>query len=561
MKTRFIILFMISFLICCNVGFCNEKNENKNGELLAKAATQTLQIVSSPELNDLATSWLAGYGLLHPEQEIVLSCQSEVTPLKEGNLYLLSNNQAWERDKQVWKMVIGHDLVVPVINTKNPLYGEITKKGVTSDDLAKLISEGANWSMVIDGSPTVPVKCYITDNQKVTTKIAGFTKKDQSATGATIVTTAAELISLVQKDVNAIGFCKLTDALNKENNEFAAQIGIVPIDKNRNGRIDSFENIYTNPLTLTRGAWIGKYPRELCGDIYAISASKPINQPALDFMTYITGVGQDYIKASGYSILSSTERKANMLLLSSPVTPSDSDKKAPFIPLSWLLSLGAIILIMLFAVLYNLKRTKRPAIEGEDIETTPALNENSILAPRGLFYDKTHTWAFMEQDGMVKIGIDDFIKHVTGPITQLKMKSPGEKVRKGEKILTVIRDGKQLNLHSPVSGFIRKQNESLLASPAKINTTQFTDAWVYQIEPANWLREVNFMFMFDKYREWLEDEFSRLKDFLAASANSNTVVYQHVVLQDGGELKDNVLSDLGPEVWEDFQTRFIDTSK
>jgi len=561
MKTRFIILFMISFLLCCNGGFCNEKNENKNGELLAKAATQTLQIVCSPELNELATSWLAGYGLLHPEQKIELSYQSEVTPLKEGNLYLLANNQTLESDKPVWKMVIGHDLVVPVINTKNPLYEEITKKGVTSDDLAKLISEGSTWAMVIDGTPTVPVKCYITDNQNVTSKIAGFTKTDQLVTGAIKVTTAAELISLVQKDVNAIGFCKLTDALNKENNAFATQIGIVPIDKNRNGRIDSFENIYTNPLTLTRGAWIGKYPRELCGDICAIFASKPTNQPALDFMTYITGVGQDYIKASGYSILSSTERKANMLLLSNPVTPSDPGKNVPFIPLSWLLSLGAIILIMLFAVLYNLKRTKRPAIEGEDIETTPALNENSILAPRGLYYDKTHTWAFMEQDGMVKIGIDDFIKHVTGPITQLKMKSPGEKVRKGEKILTVIRDGKQLNLHSPVSGFIRKQNESLLTSPAKINTTQFTDAWVYQIEPANWLREVNFMFMFDKYREWLEDEFARLKDFLAASANSNTVVYQHVVLQDGGELKDNVLSDLGPEVWEDFQIRFIDTSK
>jgi len=67
--------------------------------------------------------------------------------------------------------------------------------------------------------------------------------------------------------------------------------------------------------------------------------------------------------------------------------------------------------------------------------------------------------------------------------------------------------------------------------------------------------------MFDKYKEWLQDEFVRMRDFLALSANSNTVVYQQVVLQDGGELKDNVLADLGPEVWEDFQTRFIDTSK
>ena len=69
------------------------------------------------------------------------------------------------------------------------------------------------------------------------------------------------------------------------------------------------------------------------------------------------------------------------------------------------------------------------------------------------------------------------------------------------------------------------------------------------------------MLMVDKYKEWLKDEFTRLKDFVAYSANSNQLVYQHVVLQDGGELKDNILADFGPEVWEDFQTQFIDTSK
>jgi hypothetical protein len=33
------------------------------------------------------------------------------------------------------------------------------------------------------------------------------------------------------------------------------------------------------------------------------------------------------------------------------------------------------------------------------------------------------------------------------------------------------------------------------------------------------------------------------------------------MLQDGGEIKDGVLSDLSPEVWEDFQTNFIDPSR
>jgi hypothetical protein len=37
--------------------------------------------------------------------------------------------------------------------------------------------------------------------------------------------------------------------------------------------------------------------------------------------------------------------------------------------------------------------------------------------------------------------------------------------------------------------------------------------------------------------------------------------YAHAVLQDGGIIRDHVLSELGPEVWEEFQTDFIDTMK
>jgi len=325
MKTKYLILFMLSFLFSSLIGFCNEENDDQKSDQTAPVTVQPLQIVSSPELNDLATTWLAGFGNQFPEQKINLSCQAEVSPLKEGNLYLLSDNdQTLINNKSVWKMVIGHDLVVPVINTKNPLFDEINKKGFTAEDFTKLITANPDWSMIISSASKTPVNLYVADNQQVITKIAGFTKAEQEAIRAIKVTAVSELISMVQKDINAVGFCKLTDALNDEKNAFTAQISIVPIDKNRNGRIDSFENIYANPAALTRGAWIGKYPRELSGDIYALSTVKPTNQQALDFLTYVTGVGQDYIKNSGYSILSSAEKTANIVALSNPVPPSDA---------------------------------------------------------------------------------------------------------------------------------------------------------------------------------------------------------------------------------------------
>jgi glycine cleavage system H lipoate-binding protein/ABC-type phosphate transport system substrate-binding protein len=553
MKTLISACFVLSFLLFNTTGFCIENDNTRE---------QTLKIVSSPELFNLASNWVAGYGILHPEQKIDLQQQSDETAFGKENLYLLSNNHPiLKGNETAWKLVIGHDLVVPVINTKNPLLAEINIKGLTADEFALLISEKSDWSMVIKGVSNAPVKSYIVDNQNVIAKIAGFTKTEEAAIAATKIGSAAELISLVQQNVNAIGFCNLTDIINDGKNGFLNQISIAPVDKNKNGRMDSFEKIYDNPAALTRGAWIGKYPRALCGDIYALATEKPTNQAALDFMAFVTENGQELVKNSGYSVLSSAQKAANMLVLSNPVPPSDLGKTAPAMSTGLIILIGCAAIAVLFIILFVFNRHKINVIESEDIEITPALNENSIAAPRGLYYDKTHTWAFMEQDGFVKIGIDDFLKHITGSLTGLKMKSPGEKVRKGEKILTVIRDGKQLNLYSPVSGFIRKQNESLLTNPSKINTLPYAEGWVYQIEPVNWVREVSFMFMFDKYREWLQDEFVRLRDFLALSANSNSVVYQHVVLQDGGELKDNVLADLGPEVWEEFQNRFIDTSK
>jgi glycine cleavage system H lipoate-binding protein len=162
---------------------------------------------------------------------------------------------------------------------------------------------------------------------------------------------------------------------------------------------------------------------------------------------------------------------------------------------------------------------------------------------------------------MVKIGIDDFLQHVTGKITRIKMKNIGKKVKKGEQILSIIQNGKQLNLYSPVSGTIVEQNDALVANSASLNYSPYNEGWVYRIEPSNWSRESQLLFMADKQREFILKEFSRLKDFLMTAMRADKENYAQVILQDGGEIRDGVLSEMGPEIWDDFQTNFIDPSR
>jgi glycine cleavage system H lipoate-binding protein len=181
--------------------------------------------------------------------------------------------------------------------------------------------------------------------------------------------------------------------------------------------------------------------------------------------------------------------------------------------------------------------------------------------PKGLYFDKTHTWAFMEQNGVVKVGVDDFLQHITGPITSIKMKNKGEQVRKGKSILSIVQNGKQLNLYSPVSGIITEQNKVLKSNPAIMNSSPYDEGWVYMIEPTNWTRENMLLFKSDKQINYIKNEFTRFKDFLSVALKADSEKYAAIILQDGGELRDGTLSNLGPEVWEDFQTNFIDPSR
>ena len=226
-----------------------------------------------------------------------------------------------------------------------------------------------------------------------------------------------------------------------------------------------------------------------------------------------------------------------------------------------LLIVAFVVMVITVDAIVHFSRNKKSKISALTNVLSRVFNEDSINAPKGMYYDKTHTWAFMEQDGIVKVGIDDFLQHITGNVTRIKMKKQGEKVKKGEQILTIIQNGKQLNLYAPISGTIREQNNILETNSSILNSSPYNDGWVYKIEPTNWLRENQLLFMAEKQKQFIKNEFLRLKDFLVVALSADKDISSQLIMQDGGELREGILSNLGPKVWEDFQTKFIDPSR
>jgi glycine cleavage system H protein len=191
----------------------------------------------------------------------------------------------------------------------------------------------------------------------------------------------------------------------------------------------------------------------------------------------------------------------------------------------------------------------------------PLFSLAHVRLPRGVFFDKTHTWAYLKSAGQVQVGIDDFLAALTGPVSLKLHKSSGENVERGDHLATLMSEGKSLKVYSPVTGTLKSINKRALHKFSKRTSKEFTENWLFDMAPKRWDVEKAMLILGEKAQEWMQQEQARLRDVLAFAERKYDLSLQPVLLQEGGEIQDQVLEALSPEIWEEFQSEFIDAAK
>ena len=528
----------------------------------------SIRLLSSPELLELANTWVSEYKSAHPGADISVTLVPEEglnsIPQNEPVICLVNKKGlSGVRGDQHWAMIVGRDVIVPVMNTENPCREEIIQKGLSPEAFAKVYTPSGvvTWGTLLRNNNSSSVVPYVSGDLSTRAYLADFMNVDADQIKGRETAGMEEMVEHIRNERNAIGFCGLSEVIDKTSGEIISGLSLIPVDVNGNAAIDKFEDIYGSATDLTHGIWIGKYPGTLYSRLYVVSNSSQSENEELAFLEWMIADGQQLLAANGYSSLSRSEKYSrgeqlahrSMVAIEVPVTISTT--KVLLIVLGAILALVACVL--LFAKVFGSSSSESGA---DGFKPLALFGEKSVSFPGGLFFDKSHTWAFMEKDGKVRIGIDDFLQHVTGPITRVIMKNPGERIKKGETFLTLVQQGKKLEIQSPVSGIVAEQNGGLITDSSRINSEPYSEGWVYVVEPLNWLTELKTYAMGDKYSEWLKAEFSRLKDFLSSGKVAFDNVEPVQVMQEGGEIKEGVLEGFGPEVWEEFQTGFINVS-
>ena len=110
---------------------------------------------------------------------------------------------------------------------------------------------------------------------------------------------------------------------------------------------------------------------------------------------------------------------------------------------------------------YFVQRNRKTTIAAQPIP----IRTVQMRTPAGIFFSKSHTWLSLFPSGKVQIGIDDFVTRMfTRPeIEMLKVK--GDSIKKGDAILRLKQDEKEVIVRSPIEGVIELANMQLSKKP------------------------------------------------------------------------------------------------
>ncbi|MCU0459257.1 MAG: glycine cleavage system protein H [Bacteroidales bacterium] len=217
-----------------------------------------------------------------------------------------------------------------------------------------------------------------------------------------------------------------------------------------------------------------------------------------------------------------------------------------------------IIIAFLLLIIPFWKLLNRPLkTSGRGAGAASPLQASVAGVPQGLYFSDNHTWAHMLRSGEARIGVDRLLVNLTGEVSLNILKESGTRVKKGEELSELVRDGKRLTVVSPVSGTVTGVNHELLDDASILSEDPYGKGWICSVKPENWLMDVAGSHFAADATAWLRRELERTRDFLAGAAARLTPGSHSVYLQDGGEPAGEPLASMPAEVWDDFQKEFL----
>lgn len=215
--------------------------------------------------------------------------------------------------------------------------------------------------------------------------------------------------------------------------------------------------------------------------------------------------------------------------------------------------LGFILLLVIDYFVIRAEKKFHPAFKKSfEIVENVVFDNISVSVPADSYVSKGHTWAELQGNGLIKIGVDEFVLKSLGKFIVTSITRSGTLVKKGDPIMEAKLGEKVITFRSPVDGTINYINDDLIG---KNISDPYGEDWGIIVSPVNFEKNAAYLKANESLVDWMKTEFLRLKNYLIESSAEPKLA--GVTMLDGGKMIEGAVSQLNKESVQKFEEEFL----
>lgn len=159
----------------------------------------------------------------------------------------------------------------------------------------------------------------------------------------------------------------------------------------------------------------------------------------------------------------------------------------------------------------KIQKHLKPSVHITHVPASGDFVKGEFSIPGGVFISKNHTWVSLTQEGIAKIGIDDFAKKLIGRVSSVELPNLGMTVKAGQPLFTVKQGSRSVVFNSPVSGKVSQINTILKENTNTLDITPYERNWVCAFDTDNIDNEIRGMNIGKSAVAFFQNDIEKLK--------------------------------------------------
>ena len=182
--------------------------------------------------------------------------------------------------------------------------------------------------------------------------------------------------------------------------------------------------------------------------------------------------------------------------------------------------MSILFVLLTFLLILTVMYFRRPEDAVNTLQVAPVkkinapapfmLKQGGFEIPQGFCFHPGHTWVVDEGRQNARVGIDAFAGNLFGKIDSIEVADLNRWVRQGQPLCTITREGRTIQMLSPVEGVLVSVNHEVLKNPNLIIDDPYKNGWVCVVKAPEMATNVKNLLQGTVILPWLQNSLTRI---------------------------------------------------